>query len=67
MKLKLQAYWLQRKLQAYMIIAYRSIAYKLLPIGFRFEKSWELDKTAMQWFGFFVKLLMIIFLAICFI
>jgi hypothetical protein len=54
-------------LQAYMIIAYRFIAYKLLPIGFRFEKSWELDKTAMQWFGFFVKLLMIIFLAICFI
>jgi len=49
MELKLQAYWLQRKFQTYLtiayyyitykVIAYKITLYKLSPIGLRFERS----------------------------
>jgi hypothetical protein len=83
MELKLQTYRLQRKLQVYLTITYRVIAhcsvaykviayiitvYKLLPIDFRFEKSWELDKLLCNNLSFLLSYLCsLIFIAICLI
>jgi len=38
----------------------KELAYELLFIGFRFERLWELDKIAMQWFEFWLLLIVVV-------
>jgi len=60
-RIKTASLLITEKIASHLIIAYGIITYKLLPTGFKFERSWELDKIAMQWFEFFVEMLMMIF------